>query len=174
VERLDQAAEKVQKSLQIFLRDPAPLDHHEPARARKAMAAKDPPMASMNAVRRRRRERRCRALKSKGCPRRYAVAHFLRDRGGHHAVPVSRVDGVQPRRPRFRRSSCECRPPERRSAKVGLSPFGPGAICPPISHADQVFAGNGPSGHPVAVCRQPFRSHRSAEDKPSRSMGAST
>ncbi len=27
VERLDQAAEKVQKSLQIFLRDPAPLDH---------------------------------------------------------------------------------------------------------------------------------------------------
>jgi DNA polymerase-3 subunit alpha len=26
VERLDQAAEKVQKSLQIFLRDPAPLD----------------------------------------------------------------------------------------------------------------------------------------------------
>ena len=27
VERLDQAAEKVQKSMQIFLRDPAPLDH---------------------------------------------------------------------------------------------------------------------------------------------------
>jgi DNA polymerase-3 subunit alpha len=27
VERLDQAAARVQKSMQIFLRDPAPLDH---------------------------------------------------------------------------------------------------------------------------------------------------